>query len=171
MSISALGGSDMSVGLAEMMQAARKSSQPSSDDIAQSIVEQDDADGDGLLSLEETPLDQDRFNKIDADGDGFISAEELSADAKQNMAAANMPPRGGGAGASSGSESSESEEEEYDTYDLNEDGVVTLDELLQAFKQGDQSLNSLFESLDSGTATATTQRLAMEAYQAQSAGE
>jgi Ca2+-binding EF-hand superfamily protein len=173
MSISALGGSATSVGLAEMMQAARKSSQPTSDEFAEFIVEKDDTDGDGLLSLEETPLDEDRFNEIDADGDGFISAEELSADAKQHMAAGGMPPQGGGAeaGASASSDSSESTDEDYDTYDLNEDGVVTLDELLQAFKQGDQSLNSLFESLDNGTATATTQRLAMEAYQAQTASE
>ena len=169
MSISALSGSATSVGLAEMMQAARKNSKPSSDDIAQSIVEKDDTDGDGLLSLSETPLEEDRFNEIDADGDGFISTEELSAGAEQNMAAGGMPPQGGGASASSGS--GESTDEDYDTYDLNEDGVVTLDELLQAFKQGDQSLNSLFESLDNGTATATTQRLALEAYQAQTASE
>jgi len=145
--------------------------------MAQSIVDQDDTDGDGMLSLDETPLDEDRFNEIDADGDGLITADELSADAQQHMAEsgegmmASPPPMGemGAAGdaSSSGSSGSESEEE-YDAYDLNEDGMVTLDELLQAFQNGDSSLESFFGEGGGSGISALTQRLAMNAYAAQS---
>jgi hypothetical protein len=172
MSISAVSGSSTSFGLAEMMQA-RRNEPPDPDEMAASIVEQDDQDGDGLLSLSETPLDEDRFDEIDADGDGFISADELSADAQEHMSEAPTGMQGmamgGSAGASqssSGSSDGESSDEDYDQYDLNEDGVVTLDELMQAFRQGDQSLQSLFDGMDSGTSD-LIQRLANEAYQAQ----
>jgi hypothetical protein len=172
MSISAVNGSSSSFGLAEMMQARRKE-QPDPDEMAASIVEKDDQDGDGLLSLSETPLDEDRFNEIDADGDGFISADELSADAQAHQGE-NPPPMEGTEGmtmgeaqsssqASSASSDSESSDEDYDQYDLNEDGVVTLDELMQAFRQGDQSLQSLFDGMDGGS-SALTQRLANQAY-------
>lgn len=169
MSIESVSGSSASMSLVEMMQQSRKE-QASFEDMAADILEQDDADGDGVLSLEETPLDAERFSEIDADDDGYITAEELSADAESH-AAQGSEAMGAGQGAGSGSESSESEEEEeeYDTYDLNEDGVVTLDELLQAFSQGDNSLKSLFEGMDSETSSLTT-RLGIEAYQAQSVG-
>lgn len=167
MGIDAVSGSSASLSLAEMMQQSRKE-QPSFEEMAQSILEKDDTDGDGVLSLEETPLDADRFSEIDADEDGFITAEELSADA-ENHAAQGPEAMGAGQGAppsGSGSESSESEEE-YDQYDLNEDGVVSMDELLQAFNQGDNTLKTLFESMDS-TASSVSMRLGIEAYQAQS---
>jgi Ca2+-binding EF-hand superfamily protein len=144
------------------------------DEMAASIFEKDDADGDGLLSMAETPLDEDKFNAIDADGDGFISVEELSADMQENMDE-GMPTISEGtqqqAAAASGSDgSSESEsEEEYDEYDLNKDGTVSLDELLQAFREGDSSLSSLLQSMDGNAVSSLTQRLAMEAYEAQMA--
>ncbi|BCS87954.1 EF-hand domain-containing protein [Pseudodesulfovibrio sediminis] len=171
MSISAI-GSGSALG---QMTGLSRSEKPSSDDIAASIFERDDADGDGLLNLDETPLDEERFNSIDTDGDGFITAKELTADIEANMAE-GMPvaPPGAqeqaatatGSGSADSSSSSENEEE-YDTYDLNEDGVVTLDELLQAFQSGDSSLKSVFESLGDGAVSSMTTRLAMEAYQAQ----
>lgn len=144
--------------------------------MAQAIVDNDDTDGDGMLSQDETPLDDDRFSEIDADGDGLITADELSADAQEHMAEAgegmmaSPPPMGemtAGGGASSGSGESQSEEE-YDAYDLNQDGQVSLDELLQAFRNGDSTLDELFG--DSGNSVSSqTQRLAMDAYAAQSA--
>lgn len=140
-----------------------------------SIFEQDDADGDGLLSFDETPLDEDKFNSIDTDGDGFISTEELTADMEANMAEAMpMPPAGAegqvaSASGSGGSESSSSssESEEYDTYDLNQDGTVSLDELLQAFQSGDASLKTLFESMGEGVVSGMQTRMAINAYEAQ----
>ncbi|EGB14933.1 putative signal transduction protein with EFhand domain protein [Pseudodesulfovibrio mercurii] len=171
MSISAVSGSSSSFGLAEMMQVRRK--EPDPDEMAASIVEKDDQDGDGFLSLAETPLDEDRFNEIDADGDGLISADELSADAQEHMSEAPTGMAGMAMGGSAGSQSSsgsgssdESSDEEYDQYDLNEDGVVTLDELMQALNQGDTSVQALFQNMDGGS-SALIQRLASEAYQAQ----
>ncbi|QGY41120.1 hypothetical protein GM415_13610 [Pseudodesulfovibrio cashew] len=144
-------------------------------EMAASIVEKDDADGDGMLSLDETPLDEDLFNSIDADGDGFITADELSADMEEKASqGVSAPPAGAesqaaaamGGGSASGTESSSESDEEYDAYDLNEDGVVTFDELLQAFRGGDNSLTSMFQSMgDLGSES--LRRYAMEAYQAQ----
>ncbi|BDQ33794.1 EF-hand domain-containing protein [Pseudodesulfovibrio portus] len=167
MSIDSVSGSSASLNLAEMMQQARNE-RPDPDEMAEFIIGQDDTDGDGVLTLEETPLDAERFGQIDADGDGFITAEELSADAESH--AQGPEAMGGGKGAPpSDSESGSGEsEEEYDAYDLNEDGVVTLDELLQAFRQGDDSLNFIFGESENGV-SALTQRLAMAAYQAQAA--
>jgi len=142
---------------------------------AETIVAEDDEDGDGLLSLSETPLDEDMFNSIDANGDGFISADELSAHMEESMAEGmTMPSEGAeaqaasasGASGSSGASSGSSESEEYDAYDLNKDGVVSFDELMQAYEGGDESLKSMFESMGGGVMSTRT-RLAMEAYQAQ----
>ncbi len=136
-------------------------------ELAASIIENDDADGDGVLSLDETPLDEDTFNSIDTDGDGFITAEELSTDMEANMAQGmSAPPPGSNAQASETGSSGAQSEEEYDEYDLNKDGVVSFDELLQAYNEGDNSLNSVFQSMG-GTASGLTNRLAMRAYQAQ----
>lgn len=138
-----------------------------------SIFANDDADGDGLLSLNETPLDEERFNSIDTDGDGYISTDELTTDMEANMAeGASAPPPGSEAQAagSSGSASGSGEsEEEYDEYDLNEDGTVSLDELMQAYNSGDTSLETLFKSMGESFMSSLTQRYAMEAYQAQMA--
>jgi Ca2+-binding EF-hand superfamily protein len=121
------------------------------EDMVSSIFEQDDADGDGLLSFEETPLDEEHFNIIDSDGDGYITAEEQTAAASSG---------------SSGS-SGETDEEEYDEYDLNEDGVVSVEELLQAFNQGDTEAASQLQNMGEGLLSAMSQRFATQAYQQQ----
>lgn len=180
MSIAAVSGSGSSFGLAETMRVRRN--EPDPEDMAASIVDKDDRDGDGFLSLAETPLDEDRFNEIDADGDGLVSAEELSADAQadrsgnppptqgtEGMAAGGGASAGGASGSASGSGDGSSDDDEvYDQYDLNEDGVVTLDELMQAFRQGDSGVQSLFQDMGGGSSD-LRQRLANEAYLAQNA--
>jgi len=139
--------------------------------MASNIIEQDDADGDGSLSLDETPLSEELFNSIDADDDGFITAEELTNDISSKQAEGMpAPPSDGGqaAAASSDSASGTSSDEEYDSYDLNKDGVVSMSELLQAFNNGDSSLSSLFGSEESeGGISSMIQSIAMKAYQAQ----
>ncbi len=50
------------------------------------LLEQQDADGDGLLSTEEFSIDSDKFAKIDEDGDGFLSQAELQVGAEAKMA-------------------------------------------------------------------------------------
>lgn len=74
------------------------------------IMEENDADGDGLLSLEELEIDSEHFAKIDTDGDNLLSKEELQSDMQSKMEemkakfeAGEMPPMGGmqsGAGGS-----------------------------------------------------------------------
>jgi Ca2+-binding EF-hand superfamily protein len=148
MSISAMNGSGSSIGLAGMIQV-RGNGQPNPDERAASIVK-----------------------KGDRDGDGFISAEELSADAKERLS--ENPPTAQGtqgmvmgeaanSGQTSGSGGEESSDENYDQYDLNEDGVVTRNELIQAFGQGNHGLQTLLGGMDGG-ASSLNQRLANIAY-------
>ncbi|OEU70742.1 MAG: hypothetical protein BA863_14755 [Desulfovibrio sp. S3730MH75] len=83
------------------------------------------------------------MDELDGDSDGKISGEEL-----KSAMGPPPPPLGAessNATASSSSSSSESDSEvEYDEYDLNQDGVVSTEELRQAFKDGDQSLAGVF---------------------------
>lgn len=156
----------------------------SSGQIAKSIVQEQDADGDGLLSLDETGMDKEIFGEVDADGDGYVSAEELSAGIEQ--AAERVSAMGGGlamnmpeleetstddelletAEGSSGSSGESEEDDEYDAYDLNKDGIVSSEEYLQAFKNGDMSLAGMFGQ-GPGQDQTLTQRLAFKAYNAQ----
>ncbi len=50
---------------------------PSADVDAASLIEEEDEDEDGSLSIEETGLSEERFSTLDSDGDGLISQEEL----------------------------------------------------------------------------------------------
>lgn len=43
------------------------------------IMEKDDADGDGVLSIDETPLTEEMFSDADTDGDGYLTLEEIQA--------------------------------------------------------------------------------------------
>lgn len=109
-----------------------------------------DSDGDGFLSVEEfeagapedTAEDQaELFSQIDENGDGSLSEEEFAA------AIAGGPAGGGRAGGGAPPASSSSEEEEgtttYDPLDTNEDGVVSLEELMagQASEEDSSSLD------------------------------
>ncbi|MEF2146435.1 MAG: hypothetical protein V3573_13405 [Desulfovibrionaceae bacterium] len=56
---------------------------PDSEEMAAKMSEQmmseQDADGDGILSLEETGLSEDVFSELDTNGDGTVDAEDLNA--------------------------------------------------------------------------------------------
>ena len=54
--------------------------------MASRIVEQDDANGDGVLSVDETSMDSEMFSAIDADGDGSLTVEELTEDMEARQA-------------------------------------------------------------------------------------
>ena len=166
-------------------------------DIASSLISESDADGDGALSQEESGLSDELFSALDSDGDGSVSAEEINAamrppdgmmqgqGTEQSGETISAAATASGVSASGGTESSggtqsasSSDDEEYDEYDLNEDGVVTMDELRQAFANGDVSLESLFEtdgadrngSENGGEndGQSALMRMAMRAYEAQS---
>ncbi|MGE4505828.1 MAG: EF-hand domain-containing protein [Desulfovibrionaceae bacterium] len=151
--------------------------------LVDSLIAEMDADGDSMIGLEESGLEEDLFNALDADNDGLLSSDDLtsalSGTADQGssfVASAYAGAVSAGSGEETGeaeesSASSDSGEEEFDEYDFNEDGTVTLDELRQAFMNGDLSLSELFEDGggEGGTQNALM-RLAMSAYGAQ-AGE
>ncbi|WP_163352108.1 EF-hand domain-containing protein [Desulfovibrio sp. JC010] len=107
MSVSGIGGSSVSGLFSEQMQQMNQRKRPedfdSTEDFVDSILGDQDSDGDGLLSSSESNFKEDHFNKIDSDGDGYLSQEELVADVEkmQQMRAAmgNMSvSMGGGTG-------------------------------------------------------------------------
>lgn len=152
-----------------------------SDNLIDSLMEELDSDGDSLISQEESGLDDELFSILDSDGDGSLSSEDLQATMRPPEGM--MPPEGmGNVAASSSSESSSSSEEaeeEYDEYDYNEDGVVTFDEMQQAFAGGDASLEDIVgkrgdkdqrvQGEEGGSGQSVLQRMAMQAYGEQAA--
>lgn len=68
---------------AEMDQELASSGQPppppSAADSSESVVDDRDTNGDGVLSAEELAVSDKLFGQIDADGDGFVSQDELTA--------------------------------------------------------------------------------------------
>ncbi|NDV22936.1 EF-hand domain-containing protein [Desulfovibrio sp. JC022] len=145
----------------------------SGQNLIDSLMEELDSDGDSAISQKESGLEDELFSILDSDGDGSLSSEEIA----ENM----RPPEGMGNAVSGSSESSSSEEaeEEYDEYDYNQDGVVTLDELQQAFASGDTSLEDIVgrrgdmnqqQSGEEGqSGQSVLQRMAMRAYSEQTA--
>ncbi|TIH17150.1 hypothetical protein D0S45_08290 [Marinifilum sp. JC120] len=184
MSISGVGDSSVS-GLfsSQLNPMKRPDDSESSEDFVSSILDGQDSDA-GKLSSSEAGFLEDLFSEIDTDGDGSLSEEEMVADleSRQQMKAAmgNMSVAMGGGDAVSGSGSSDSSsseeaEEEYDEYDYNQDGVVTLDELQQAFASGDTSLEDIVgrrgdinQQQPSEEGQSVMQRMATRAYQDQS---
>ena len=127
---------------AETLGALMGVQQMSPEDRAAEIFSGADADGDGSLTAEELTADfaahappgadatgggpraEDLIAAGDSDGDGALSAEEFSAlKPPQGGPPPGGPPPAGGAG---GSE----EEQTYDAADTNEDGSVSMSELL-----------------------------------------
>ncbi|SME97118.1 hypothetical protein [Desulfovibrio gilichinskyi] len=149
--------------------------------LTETLMNNMDIDGDSLLSQEETGLNDELFSVLDADSDGSISGEELDAamtppDATEQASvatAASSASSGSEVSASSSSSDEDEDEETYDAYDLNEDGVVTADELLQAFNNGDESLADVVgksSESEGQNGQSPLSRMAMKAYQTQNDG-
>lgn len=150
-----------------------------------------DADGDGLISADD--ILQDMQNKMeehrqmmgelnvlmqDSEEESSSLLDELLQESEEesssllddlmsavgNSSSSDSESSSGVEGSSSGSSS-----EEYDAYDLNQDGEVTIDELLQAFQSGASGLSDLFGNDENELGVSSlVQRLAMEAYSSQS---
>ncbi|MFH1153040.1 MAG: EF-hand domain-containing protein [Pseudomonadota bacterium] len=93
------------------------------------LIEKEDTDLDGKLSLEETSLSQDMFSSADADSDGLLSTDELE------QMLAQMPPPPSMAGMNEGMLPPEKMgstppdfESILDAEDKNKDGLVSADE-------------------------------------------
>jgi Ca2+-binding EF-hand superfamily protein len=77
-------------------------------DLASKVLQSQDSDGDGALTVEETGLESGDFNTLDTDGDGSVSVDELTAgiEARQSELMSATPPTFDSAAASSGSDAS-----------------------------------------------------------------
>lgn len=105
-----------------------------SDEETQAIFESADADGDGSLN-------QDEFGTA---VEGIVTA--VLGEASAGGAPAGGPPPSGGGGAGGGAEAA-SPTQVYDALDTNQDGTVSLDELLAANDDEEDSSASSILSL------------------------
>ncbi|NQE60470.1 EF-hand domain-containing protein [Caulobacter sp. RHG1] len=137
------------------------------DELASSLMEAGDADGDGLMTTSElsTALSADKAGgagqddlaakivaALDADGDGSLSSSEISsaitAAAERQSSAQAMrgpppgPPPGGGAEGSSGSSGV------FETLDANQDGVVSAEELAAGETDSAEAASGLIKAAD-----------------------
>jgi len=156
MDISSVSGMQVGMSLGGMRPSATGDSEDFAEAMSTKFLEDNDADGDGLVSADEFSEDEDLFDSIDEDGDGFLSEEELLSDAKAKVAEmqanfgtgdmsgmASPPPPSGdedgmsteateqqgesGGGQSASGSSSDSTTDEIDT---NGDGVISQEELM-----------------------------------------
>lgn len=128
---------------------------------AATLFSKDDANADGVLSIDETPLSEDMFSDADTDADGSLTLEEM----EEMLASApppmmGPPPGGGGMEGSGGMnfasllEAEDSDEEGtirteetsfsqeiFSALDTNQDGTILAEELAQAVSGGNLSEN------------------------------
>jgi len=82
MEISGISSSYSAYSMSSMTQAQKKPegmTEEMAKNLASQMIENNDEDGDGALSLAETGMDEDAFGALDTDGDGVLSTEEASA--------------------------------------------------------------------------------------------
>lgn len=141
-------GSDTMSALLESQEAGS-----TGQDMISSLISDLDSDGDGGLSLAEigTALGvsdtsglSEAFTSLDADGDGVMSAAEMETGLQ-----AMGPPPGGPMGGPPPASAEETASGVIDAADTNEDGTVSLEELMAARGQDDASaLQDGFSALD-----------------------
>jgi len=123
---------------------------PSAEDMASRIMEELDTDGDGVLSTDEISKSTEHSKDIlggDADGDGNVTMDELVADIskhQENMGGMQPPGAGGGVSSTSGAGTSGENSNIIQPADTNEDGKVSMEELLAYIsKQYDEAQTML----------------------------
>lgn len=142
---------------------------------ADSIMEKDDANLDGVLTVDETPMSEEIFSDADSDSDGQLNTQEL-----EEMLSNGPPPmmgRGMGgtkfdaqsildaedtdeAGSISSEESTLSSEV-FSILDTNEDGVISQEELEAAQLGRQGNMDAMQELFSNQTAS---QNQAINAY-------
>lgn len=139
--------------LLAMMQSFQPGGPPpgvSTEEMAANIIAENDADGDGALSLAESEGYEGQFSAADADGDGLVTKEELAAMIEAEWPMGPPPPEedaarriakydADGDGVISASESGVPDEV-FDAIDTNEDGVISQAELEAALTTMQQAL-------------------------------
>ncbi len=94
------------------------------------MFEDADANGDGVLSIDETPLNDNMFSKADADGDGELTQEEME-DMLSSRPPMGMMAGGGMMGSgmmSMGGSGSMDIEQLFAEEDTDEDGTISAEE-------------------------------------------
>ena len=124
-------------------------------DLVSSLIGELDADGDGALSLSEigtalgssdTTEIANAFASLDTDGDGLMSADELESGLQAMGPPPGGPPPGGPPPAASAEDTASAV---IDASDTNQDGTVSLDELMAALGKDDASdVQDAFNTLD-----------------------
>jgi len=133
------------------------------------IMEEEDSDGNGVLSASETKLDSGVFKKMDTDGDGSLTTDELVAGLQNNRMRPMGPPPPMDAAqlASSIMENQDSNGDsvlsvseaqlsssEFNTLDTDGDGKVSIEELLAGVKARDSERASEMASMAQESALA-----------------
>jgi len=156
-------------------QSTKGSFDPSSIDASQ-IIEQEDSNQDGVLSIDETSLTEEMFSDADTDSDGQVSKNEL----EQMLANGPPPPPMGGMGSGGMDIESLFEEEDEDedgmisveesnvsseifsSIDTNQDGQISVEEMEQSRTQMGNEANNV---QDSASSQSLAQTIAISAYQ------
>ena len=133
---------------------------------ADSIMENDDANLNGVLTVDETPMSEEMFSDADSDSDGQLNTHEL----EEMLSNGSPPMRGGGKGqgmmgggkgggmggaqsildaedtdedGSISSEESSLSSEVFSLLDTNEDGVISQDEIEAAQPDKQENMNMM----------------------------
>lgn len=150
----------------QMMNRNQGGVNPADMDVGQ-LIEKADQNGDGVLSIDETPMSEDMFGNADADGDGLLTQAEM-----EEMLASGPPPGMGGMGGGPDIQSLLSREDQdgdgsisseetglsealFSKLDADGDGKVTMEELEQARAEKEAGMNQ--GSLKQATAASAYQ--------------
>lgn len=138
---------------------------PSASDVASDLIDALDTDGDGEVSAEEISaafssagLDDSNvasaLSEIDTDANGALSADELTTAISSDMEAhgpKGPPPGGPPPGGGGGMSADETASSILDAFDTDDDDSLSMDEILSALGQDEDSdggLSTIFASLD-----------------------